>query len=84
MFGGITESILATAEFSNLLAPLQKAIRESVQSSIEGGIFDQGAFTSTVLPAIEAILSRAEMLRPLIDELQRLASRSINAWLNAT
>ena len=39
VFTGITESIIATAEFTDLFAPLQKAIRESVQSSLRGWSF---------------------------------------------
>lgn len=71
---GIVEALIATAQFNDLLAPLQKAIRESVQNSITTGMFDSGAFQQAVLPAIESILSRAELLDPMIKVLQQFSS----------
>lgn len=67
VFGGITESFLATAQFSDLLAPLQQAIRESVQHSMETGTFDGAAGVGA---AVAAILERAKLLEPLATDLQ--------------
>lgn len=73
VFGGIVESFVASAQFGDLLAPIQKIIREFTQQALETGQTpDIGAFRRAILPGIEDISTRAGTLAPLIAELQRL------------
>jgi hypothetical protein len=69
---GLIESLIATAGLNDLLAPLQKAIRESVQESVATGIFHGAAFQAAVLPAIEAISTRADLLGPMVEVLHEV------------
>jgi hypothetical protein len=73
IFQGITEAFIASAQFTDLLAPIQQTIREFTQQAIETGeVPDINAFRRAILPGIEDISTRAETLRPLIEELHRL------------
>ena len=66
---GIIESLIATAQINDLLAPLQQAIRESVQNSMKTGIFDGAALTSAILPFIEEFSARMEWAGPMVEVL---------------
>jgi hypothetical protein len=73
IFQGITEAFIASAQFTDLLAPIQKTIREFTQEAIATGQApDIDAFRRALLPDIESISTRAETLRPLIEALQEL------------
>jgi hypothetical protein len=73
IFQGITESFIASAQFTDLLAPIQQTIREFTQQAIATGETpDIAAFRRAILPDVEGIASRAESLAPLIEELHRL------------
>ena len=73
IFAGITESFIASAQFTDLLAPIQQTIREFTQEAIATGQTpDIDAFRRAILPRIEDISTRAETLAPLIEELQKL------------
>jgi hypothetical protein len=73
LFRGITESFIASAQFADLLAPIQQTIRQFTQQAISSGeVPDLAAFRRAILPDIEAITTRAELLAPLIAELQKL------------
>lgn len=73
IFSGITEAFVASAQFTDLLAPIQKVIREFTQQALDTGQTpDLDAFRRAILPGIEDISTRAETLRPLIEELQKL------------
>jgi len=62
---GVIESLIATAQINDLLAPLQQAIRESVQNSLTTGIFDAEALQAAILPFIEQFSTRIETLEPM-------------------
>jgi hypothetical protein len=73
IFNGIIQSFVASAQFGDLLAPIQQQIREFTQQALASGTPpDIEAFRKAILPAIEAISSRAGVLAPLIAELQKL------------
>jgi hypothetical protein len=73
IFQGITSAFIASAQFGELLAPIQKTIREFTQQAVSTGkLPDLGAFRSAILPSVEGISTRAETLAPLISELQKL------------
>jgi hypothetical protein len=73
IFQGITESFIASAQFNDLLAPIQQTIRDFTQEAIATGQTpDMDAFRRAIFPDIEAITTRAETLAPLIEELQKL------------
>jgi|GEM_PF-6214411 len=73
IFQGITEAFIASAQFTDLLAPIQRVIREFTQEAISTGETpDIDAFRRALLPGIEDLTTRAETLRPLIEELQKL------------
>jgi hypothetical protein len=73
IFNGIVQSFVASAQFGDLLAPIQQQIREFTQQAFTTGVApDIGAFRRAILPTIEAISTRAGVLSPLIAELQKL------------
>jgi len=73
IFKGITQAFIASAQFSDLLAPIQQTIREFTQEAIATGTTpDIAAFRRAIFPRIEDLSTRAETLAPLIDELQKL------------
>jgi hypothetical protein len=73
LFRGITESFIASAQFTDLLAPIQQTIRKFTQEAIDSGtVPDIAAFRRAILPSVEEITTRAEVLAPLIAELQKL------------
>jgi len=73
IFNGIVESFVASAQFSDLLAPIQQTIRDFTQQAIETGQQpDIAAFRSAILPGIESVSARANALAPLIEALQQL------------
>jgi hypothetical protein len=73
IFKGITEAFLASAQFNDLLAPIQQVIRDFTQQAIASGETpDLGAFRSALLPKIEDVSTRANLLAPLIAEIQKL------------
>jgi len=73
LFQGITEAFIASANFTDLMAPIQKIIREFTQTAIDTQTTpDLEAFRKAIFPAVEDISTRAELLAPLIAELQRL------------
>jgi hypothetical protein len=75
IFQGITEAFIASAQFSDLLAPIQQTIREFTQQAIvTGAPPDLGAFRGAILPQIEAVTTGFGTLAPLIAELQRLGA----------
>lgn len=83
LFQGITESFMASANFTDLLAPVQKIIREFSQQALDTRTPpDIDAFRRAIFPAVEDISTRAELLAPLIAELQKLGldlKTSLNA-----
>jgi len=73
IFQGITSAFIASAQFTDLLAPIQKTIREFTEQALATGERpDIGKFRSAILPGIESISTRAEALAPLIEELRKL------------
>lgn len=73
VFQGLTEAFIASAEFTDLLAPIQQQIRAFTEEAIlTGNVPDIARFRQAILPAIEQITTRAELLEPLIDALQEL------------
>jgi hypothetical protein len=73
VFNGLSEAFIASAQFSDLLAPIQSQIRLFTQNALTTGIAPNiDEFRSSILPAIEAISTRADLLGPLIDALQSL------------
>ncbi len=73
IFKGITEAFLASAQFNDLLAPIQQTIRGFTQEAIATGQTpDLAAFRAALLPQIEALSARGEALAPLLAELQKL------------
>jgi hypothetical protein len=80
IFKGITDAFIASAQFNDLLAPIQQTIRQFTQEAIATGATpDIDAFRAAILPAIENISTRAETLAPLIAELQKLGLDVKNA-----
>jgi hypothetical protein len=81
VFEGLTEAFIASTEFSNLLAPIQQTIRDFTQQAIATGAPpDIGAFRSAILPQIEQISTRSQLLFPLVDVIQTLGE-GIRTWL---
>jgi len=73
IFSGISQAFIASAQFSDLLAPIQQIIRQFTQDALTSGqVPDVGAFRQALLPAIEDISTRAQTLAPLIQALQSL------------
>jgi hypothetical protein len=73
LFQGITEAFIASANFTDLMAPIQKIIREFTQQAIDTRTTpDLAAFRAAIFPAVEDISTRAALLAPLIAELQKL------------
>ena len=73
IFSGIVESFTASAQFADLLAPIQQTIRDFAQQALATGVApDVGAFRAALFPEVEAISARASTLAPLIAELQKL------------
>ncbi len=73
IFKGITEAFLASAQYNDLLAPIQQTIRGFTQEAIATGRApDLNAFRAALLPQIEALSARGEALAPLLLELQKL------------
>ena len=73
VFDGLTQAFIASAQFNDLLAPIQQQIRLFNQQAIATGeLPDIGAFKSAIAPMIELIVSRGTLLEPLIDVLQQL------------
>ena len=80
IFEGITSAFIASAQFNDLLAPIQKIIRDFTQQAIATGQTpDINAFRQAIFPQIEEITTRASLLEPLIAEFQRLGSEIKNA-----
>jgi hypothetical protein len=73
VFEGLTQAFIASAQFNDLMAPVQQLIRQFIQDAIATGQTpDPAAFRAALLPRIEDISTRAELLAPLIAELQKL------------
>jgi len=73
ILSGITESFIASAQFTDLLAPIQQTIRDFTQQALATGQTpDIDAFRRALLPAIEDISTRGETLDPLVQALRDL------------
>src|SRR6185437_12046708 len=73
ILSGITESFIASAQFTDLLAPIQQTIRDFTQQALATGQTpDIDAFRRALLPAIEDISARSETLDPLVQALRDL------------
>ena len=75
IFQGISDAFIASTQFSDLLAPVQKAIRDAAdQAAATGALPDLSAVRAAALPAIEQITTRAETLAPLVAQLQQFGA----------
>jgi len=73
VFKGLADAFVASAQFGDLLSPIQQQIRDFTQKALESGQPpDIAAFRRAILPAIEDISSRATLLEPLVSALQEL------------
>ena len=73
LFQGIANAFVQAAQFQDFLAPLQQVIHKFVEDAVETGLPpDMAAFRSALLPLVEDFSTRAELLAPLIAELQKL------------
>jgi hypothetical protein len=73
VFQGLTEAFIASAQFNDLLAPIQKQIAAFVEQSIATGQPpDIAEFRRIILPNIEGITTRADLLKDIIGALQSL------------
>jgi hypothetical protein len=72
IFKGATEAFLASAQFNDLLAPIQQVIRDFTQQAIASGETpDLAEFRKALAPKIEDVTTRAELLEELIREFQK-------------
>lgn len=75
VFKGIVQAFLASANFSDLLAPVQKIIQDfTEQAANTFQTPDIEALQAQILPAIDAVLARGEALAPLIQQFQQLGA----------
>ena len=75
LFKGITDAFIQSAQYNDLLAPAQQVIRQFTQQALETGQApDIAAFRAALLPTIEQITTRGEVLAPLLAELQKLGA----------
>lgn len=73
VFQGLTEAFIASAQFNDLLAPIQQQIKIFTEQALATGEAPNvGAFRAATFPLIEQIASRGQLLGPLIDVLQEL------------
>jgi hypothetical protein len=83
IFQGITTAFIQSAQFNDLLAPIQKTIREFTLQAVESGETpDIDAFRRAILPEIEDLSARADLSGPLLEALQALGldiTSSINS-----
>jgi hypothetical protein len=70
VFKGITEAVIASAQFNDLLAPIQQVIRDFTQRAIASGERpDLSNFRDAILPLIEALSARRDLLQPILESL---------------
>ena len=64
---GFVQAFLATTEFNDLLAPLQKAIKEAMDAATLDGEFDPASFGFILGPIIDEIIKKFEELGPIAE-----------------
>jgi hypothetical protein len=73
VFKGITDAFIASAQFNDLLKPIQDTISRVTQQAVETGqLPDAGALLGELSPQIQALKARGEFLGPLLAEIQKL------------
>jgi hypothetical protein len=73
VFKGITDAFIASAQFSDLLKPIQDTISSFTEQAVETGqLPDMGALLGELSPQIQALKARGEFLGPLLAEIQKL------------
>jgi hypothetical protein len=73
VFKGITDAFIASAQFNDLLKPIQDTISRVTQQAVETGQApDLGALLGELSPQILALKTRGEFLGPLLAEIQKL------------
>jgi hypothetical protein len=65
---------VASAQFNDLLAPIQQVIRDFTQRAIASGERpDLSNFRDAILPLIEALSARRDLLQPILESLNIIA-----------